>query len=152
MVRSCHLDTCPVGIATQRPELRAKFAGTPDSVEAYLLFVAEEIRRLLAQLGLRTFAAAVGRSDLLRAKEATDRRASSLTLRPLLERPRGSEPQSAAGFAGETPLHAEGGELGLRLAENAAPALEEPRILDVSYRGGCARASRAQPVRASARS
>ena len=45
MVRLCHLDTCPVGIATQRPELRAKFAATPEHVEAYLRFVAEEVRR-----------------------------------------------------------------------------------------------------------
>src|SRR5205085_12353742 len=78
MVRSCHLDTCPVGIATQRPELRAKFAGTPESIETYLLFVAEEVRRLLARLGLCTFAEAVGRSDLLVAREITERRASSL--------------------------------------------------------------------------
>src|SRR5205814_6648539 len=133
MVRSCHLDTCPVGIATQRPELREKFAGTPDEIETYLLFVAEEIRRLLAQLGLRTYAEAVGRSDLLHAKEPTDRRAESLTLRPLLEQASGSEPQSPAGFADEAPLHAEGGELGLRFASDAAPALDEPRIVDLSY-------------------
>src|SRR5205814_6739147 len=60
MVRSCHLDTCPVGIATQRPELRAKYAATPEQVEAYLLFVAEDACRLLASLGLRSFADAVG--------------------------------------------------------------------------------------------
>jgi glutamate synthase (ferredoxin) len=52
MVRSCHLDTCPVGIATQQPELRAKFAATPEMLQTYLLFVAEEVRRLLASLGL----------------------------------------------------------------------------------------------------
>ena len=64
MVRSCHLDTCPVGIATQRPELRAKFAATPEQVEAYLLFVAEDVRRWLASLGLRSLDEAVGRVDL----------------------------------------------------------------------------------------
>src|SRR5207248_4856779 len=101
--------------------------------ETYLLFVAEEIRRLLARLGLRTYAEAVGRSDLLHAKEPTDRRAESLTLRPLLEQASGSEPQSPAGFADEAPLHAEGGELGLRFASDAAPALDEPRIVDLSY-------------------
>ena len=56
MVRSCHLDTCPVGIATQRPELRAKFAATPEHVEAYLVHLAEDVRRHLARLGFRTFA------------------------------------------------------------------------------------------------
>jgi len=133
MVRSCHLDTCPVGIATQRPELRAKFAGTPEAIEAYLLFVAEEVRRLLAMLGLRTFADAIGRNDLFRAKEPTDRRAASLTVGALLTTPRGSEPRGPAGFAGESPLHAEGGELGLRLARDAAPALDEARIVDLRY-------------------
>ena len=66
LVRSCHLDTCPVGIATQRPELRAKFAATPEHVEAYLLQLAEDVRRRLAALGLRSFAEAVGRVDCLR--------------------------------------------------------------------------------------
>src|SRR5438034_5038279 len=126
MVRSCHLDTCPVGIATQRPELRAKFAGTPDAIETYLLFVAEEIRRLLAELGLRTFADAVGRSDLLHAEEPTSRRAASLDLRPLLVHARGA-------FADEPQLHAEGGELGERFAKDATAALEESRIVDVRY-------------------
>src|SRR6476660_3557867 len=65
MVRSCHLDTCPVGIATQRPDLRAKFEATPEQVKAYLLFVAEEVRQLLASLGLRTFDEAVGRVECL---------------------------------------------------------------------------------------
>ena len=126
MVRSCHLDTCPVGIATQRPELRSKFAGTPDAIEAYLLFVAEEVRRLLAQLGLRHFAEAVGRSDLLRPQERADRRAASLDVRPLLVPARGA-------FADEPQLHAEGGELGERFAKDAAAALEESRIVDLRY-------------------
>ena len=59
MVRSCHLDTCPVGIATQRPELRAKYAATPEAIETYVRFVADEVRELLASLGLRSFADAV---------------------------------------------------------------------------------------------
>ncbi len=126
MVRSCHIDTCPVGIATQRPELRAKFAGTPEAIEAYLLFVAEEVRRLLAQLGLRTFADAVGRSDLLRAREMTDRRASSLDVGSLLRTPHGA-------FSDERQLHGEGGELGERLANDAAVALGEARIVDLRY-------------------
>src|SRR5204862_2888878 len=66
MVRSCHLDTCPVGIATQDPKLREKFAATPEQVEAYLLYVAEEVRRTLSSLGLRSLGEAVGRVDLLR--------------------------------------------------------------------------------------
>src|SRR5205823_7187270 len=64
MVRTCHVDTCPVGIATQRPELRAKFAGTPEMVMAYVTHVAEEARHVLASLGLERFEDAIGRTDL----------------------------------------------------------------------------------------
>jgi glutamate synthase domain-containing protein 3 len=126
MVRSCHLDTCPVGIATQRPELRAKFAATPEAVEAYLLFVAEEVRRLLASLGLRSLAEAVGRADLLRARDTCDRRSSGLTLAHLLRAPAGAH-------TGEPPPTATGGELGKQLAVDAAAALEEERIVDLRY-------------------
>jgi glutamate synthase domain-containing protein 3 len=126
MVRSCHLDTCPVGIATQRPELRAKFAATPEAVEAYLLLVAEEVRRVLAALGLRTFAEATGRADLLRGRETGERRSSRLVLDSLLRAPRGLD-------TGEPPPAAAGGELGERLARDAATALEEERIVDLSY-------------------
>src|SRR5581483_9139014 len=68
MVRACHKDTCPTGIATQRANLRAKFAGTAEGVANYLLFVAEEVRALLASLGLRSLDEAVGRVELLRQK------------------------------------------------------------------------------------
>ena len=126
MVRSCHLDTCPVGIATQRPDLRSKFAATPGQIETYLRHVAGEVRELLASLGLRTFAEAVGRSDLLERKETPDRRAASLDLSPLLTGPQGA-------FAGESALASEGGELGARLAEQAEPILEEERIIDLDF-------------------
>jgi glutamate synthase (ferredoxin) len=66
MARQCHLNTCPTGIATQRPELRAKFKGTPEQVIAFFMHVAEEIRELLASLGLRSLDEAIGRVDLLR--------------------------------------------------------------------------------------
>jgi glutamate synthase (ferredoxin) len=126
MVRSCHLDTCPVGIATQRPELRAKFAASPEDVAAYLLFVADEVRRCLARLGLRSFAEAVGRADLLRRRELTGRRSSSLNVSALLDVPRGR-------FEGEQQPAAQGGELGERLANDAAPVLDEERIIELRY-------------------
>src|SRR3712207_863538 len=84
MMRVCHLDTCPVGIATQGPELRAKFAATPEMVEAYLRYVAEEVRGHLASLGVRRFEDAVGRVDLLRRRRNGNGRADALELRPLL--------------------------------------------------------------------
>ena len=80
MVRACHRDTCPTGIATQRPNLRAKFAGTPEGVATYMLFVAEEVRRTLASLGLRTLDEAIGRVDLLRQRSTGDARADTLDL------------------------------------------------------------------------
>jgi len=83
MVRTCHLDTCPVGIATQRPELRAKFAGTPEMVAAYMVAVAEEVRRLLAGMGMRSLDEAIGRTDLLRVR-TIEGRASMVDLGPLL--------------------------------------------------------------------
>ena len=65
MMRVCHLDTCPVGIATQNPKLRAKFAGQADHVVNFFRFIAEEVRELMAQLGFRTMDEMIGRSDLL---------------------------------------------------------------------------------------
>jgi glutamate synthase (NADPH/NADH) large chain len=65
MMRVCHLDTCPVGIATQNPELRAKFAGKPEFVETFFHYIAEEVRSYLAALGMRSLDEAIGRADLL---------------------------------------------------------------------------------------
>jgi glutamate synthase domain-containing protein 2/glutamate synthase domain-containing protein 1/glutamate synthase domain-containing protein 3 len=69
MARQCHLNSCPAGIATQKPELRAKYAGTPEQVIAYFRMVAQEVRTILAQLGLRSLDQLVGRVDLLRPRE-----------------------------------------------------------------------------------
>jgi glutamate synthase (NADPH/NADH) large chain len=65
MMRKCHLNTCPVGVATQDPVLRAKFSGKPEHVVNYFFFVAEEARQIMAQLGIRTYDELIGRSDLL---------------------------------------------------------------------------------------
>jgi glutamate synthase domain-containing protein 2/glutamate synthase domain-containing protein 1/glutamate synthase domain-containing protein 3 len=70
MMRACHLNTCPVGIATQDPELRKRFKGTPEHVVNFFFFVAEEVRELLASLGLRSLDEAIGRVDLLEAEAA----------------------------------------------------------------------------------
>ncbi len=72
MMRACHLNTCPVGIATQDPELRKRFKGTPEHVVNFFFFVAEEVREILASLGLRTLDEATGRVDLLGAGEAIE--------------------------------------------------------------------------------
>ena len=72
MMRVCHLNTCPVGIATQDPELRERFRGTPEHVTAYLMLVAEEVRELMATLGVRRFEDLIGRTELLETDEAID--------------------------------------------------------------------------------
>jgi glutamate synthase (NADPH/NADH) large chain len=88
MMRVCHLDTCPVGIATQNPELRKKFSGKPEFVVNFFEFVAEEVRELLAQLGFRTLAEAVGHAEMLDTRKAIDHwKASGLDLTPILHVP-----------------------------------------------------------------
>lgn len=70
MMRKCHLNTCPVGVATQDPVLRAKFSGKPEYVVNYFFFVAEELRQIMAQLGVRTYDELIGRVDLLDKSKA----------------------------------------------------------------------------------
>jgi len=85
MMRKCHLNTCPVGIATQDPVLRKKFSGKPEYVVNYLFMVAEEARRIMAQLGFRTFDEMVGRADVLDAQQAIDHwKADGIDLTPIL--------------------------------------------------------------------
>ncbi|RLP98828.1 glutamate synthase large subunit [Geobacillus stearothermophilus] len=69
MMRVCHLDTCPVGVATQNPELRKKFTGEPDHVVNFMYFVAQEVREMMAELGFRTIDEMVGRVDVLKVSE-----------------------------------------------------------------------------------
>ena len=86
MMRKCHLNTCPVGVATQDPELRKKFKGKPEHVVNYLFMVAEEMRGIMAQLGFRTVNEMIGRVDLLDTDDAIDHwKASGLDLSAILE-------------------------------------------------------------------
>ena len=88
MMRKCHLNTCPVGIATQDPVLRAQFTGTPEQVVNYLFFVAEEVREILSSMGFRTLDEIIGRSDLLSAPVLEQHwKAKHLDLSPLLRMP-----------------------------------------------------------------
>ena len=86
MMRKCHMNTCPVGIATQDPELRKKFKGKPEHVVNYLFLVAEELRKIMANLGLRTVNEMIGRVDLLDTRHAIKHwKASGLDLSSILE-------------------------------------------------------------------
>ncbi len=84
MARVCHKDTCPVGVATQNPALRAKFSGTPEHVMRFMLFIAEEVREHLAAMGFTSLNELIGRPELL-AQKITGREAGFMDLRPLLE-------------------------------------------------------------------
>jgi glutamate synthase domain-containing protein 2/glutamate synthase domain-containing protein 1/glutamate synthase domain-containing protein 3 len=130
MVRACHRDTCPVGVATQRPDLREKFRGTPEMVAAYLLFVAEEVRRSLAAIGLRSLDEAIGRVDLLRPRDVSGHpRALSLDVTPLLV-DAGPGPR---GYQESLPIQAPRGELGDRVFDDAFESVWEGTLLQLKY-------------------
>ncbi len=88
MMRVCNKDTCPVGIATQNPELRKRFAGKPEHVENFMRFIAEELREYMAMLGVASVDELVGRGDLLKLRdEAKDERLSGIELNAILDNP-----------------------------------------------------------------
>ena len=88
MMRVCHLNTCPAGVATQDPQLRAKFAGKPEHVVNFMRFIAEDLREIMAQLGFRSIDEMVGRTDRLEAKHAVDHwKAKGLDFSKILYQP-----------------------------------------------------------------
>ncbi|MER3455705.1 MAG: glutamate synthase large subunit [candidate division GAL15 bacterium] len=102
MARQCHNNTCPVGIATQREDLRSKFPGTPERVEAYFRALAEDVRRQLAQMGARSLEEIIGRVDLLRVRDDVRlNRAEQLDLSELLQPAHG---QTRGSFAAPLPV------------------------------------------------
>jgi len=117
MVRACHRDTCPTGIATQRPGLRAKFAGTPEGVATYMLYVADEVRSLLASLGFRTLDEAIGRVERLTQRVTGDPRADALDLAPLLSVP--ADPEAPRRFVAHVPIQRPRSALDAQLLEDA---------------------------------
>ena len=135
MVRACHRDTCPVGVATQRPELREKFRGTPEMVATYLLFVAEEVRRHLAGLGVRSMDEAIGRVDLLRPRVVEDPRAATVDVAPLLHDVRAElgEPELPLAYSESLAIQSPRSALGDRVFEDAFPSLWDGTLLSLRY-------------------
>jgi glutamate synthase domain-containing protein 2/glutamate synthase domain-containing protein 1/glutamate synthase domain-containing protein 3 len=129
LVRTCHRNTCPVGIATQDPKLRVKFAGTPEMVARYLTYVAEEARTILSSIGVRSLGDAIGRTDLLAQKVTGDARADSLDVSGLLAQRDAGTTRFVANEAIQKPRSA----LGDRFYEDAMVALREGRSIDLSY-------------------
>ena len=122
MMRKCHLNTCPVGIATQKPELRKLFRGQPEHVINYLYFVAEELREIMARLGFRTLREMRGRADRLRSSGTDHWKAKHLDLAPLLAE--AETPAILARYNVDRQDHGLDRALDHRLLALAEPALE----------------------------
>ncbi|HPP21122.1 MAG TPA: glutamate synthase-related protein [Phycisphaerae bacterium] len=124
MMRKCHLNTCPVGVATQDPELRKKFAGKPEHVVNFMFFVAEELRQIMASLGFRTINEMVGRTDCLDVRAAVDHwKARGLDLSKILYKP--EVPESIGTYCQKPQDHGLEKSLDMTvLLELARPALE----------------------------
>jgi len=123
MMRVCHLNTCPVGVATQDPELRRRFRGTPENVVNYLMFIAEEVREIMASLGVRRFHHMIGRADLLEMDEAIDHwKARGVDLTMILSTP--DVPASAPRYRSRPQVPVLDDALDWELVRKCAPALE----------------------------
>jgi glutamate synthase (NADPH) large chain len=121
MMRVCHLDTCPVGVATQNPVLRERFTGRPEFVENFFTYIAEEVRELLAELGFGTLEEAVGHAELLDVEQAVSHwKAAGLDLRPILHVP--ELPEGAARHRTQGQDHGLDKALDNELVEIARPA------------------------------
>jgi glutamate synthase (ferredoxin) len=132
MLRACHRDTCKPGIATQRPNLRANFAGTPEGVAAYFMFVAHEVRGLLADLGLHSMDELVGRTDLLTQRTTGDARVDSTDLSAVLAV--AGPPDTARSFTGRTALQDPRSSLGDTIAAEAFRAVWDGDHIEVHHR------------------
>ncbi len=123
MMRKCHLNTCPVGVATQDPVLRAKFSGKPEHVVNFFFFVAEEAREIMAQLGIRSFDEMIGRTDLLDMKKGIEHwKARKLDFSRVFHRP--AMPAEVARRNVESQDHGLDRALDRKLIKRAEPALE----------------------------
>ncbi len=130
MMRKCHLNTCPVGVATQDPVLRRKFTGKPEHVVNYFFFVAEEVRELMAQLGVRRFDELIGRTDLLDMRKGVSHwKAKGLDFSKIFYMP--DMPEDVARYHSETQDHGLDKALDQRLIELAQPALQRREAVSI---------------------
>jgi glutamate synthase domain-containing protein 3 len=132
MMRKCHLNTCPVGIATQDPGLRKHFQGQPEHVINFFFFLAEQVREYMAQMGFRKFDEMVGRVDMLEAREAVDHwKAKGIDLSSILYVP--PLPARVARHCVRAQDHGLEQALDHQLMEAARPALEEQRPVQANF-------------------
>ncbi|MBA2609942.1 MAG: glutamate synthase large subunit [Actinobacteria bacterium] len=131
MMRVCHLDTCPVGIATQNPELRARFNGKPEFVVNFFEYVAEEVREHLAMLGFRTLEEAIGRVEMLDVADAVDHwKAQHLALDPILFKP--TSPWEQDLYQTKSQDHGLERALDIELIAHAQPALTDGSVVQLA--------------------
>jgi glutamate synthase (NADPH/NADH) large chain len=124
MMRKCHLNTCPVGVATQDPVLRKKFSGKPEHVVNYFFFIAEEVRQIMAQLGIRKFDDLIGRADLLDMRKGMEHwKASGLDFSRLFAQP--NVPADVPRFHVDVQDHGLENTLDRKLIERSRPAIEK---------------------------
>ncbi len=132
MMRVCHLDTCPVGVATQNPVLRKKFSGQPEFVVNFFEFIAEEVREYLAALGFRTIEEAIGHVEMLDTRKAIEHwKAHGLDLSPILAMPVNKYEQTFLNSRGQD--HGLDRALDNQLIADAAPALEGGASVKLQY-------------------
>ena len=130
MMRVCHLDTCPVGIATQNPELRKRFSGKPEFVETFFEFIAEEVRELMAQLGFRTMAEMIGHVEALDTRKAIDHwKADGLDISPILAVPQNPYGQSLHQSVGQD--HGLDKALDVELIRLSQPAIHDGHHVEI---------------------
>jgi glutamate synthase (NADPH/NADH) large chain len=133
MMRKCHLNTCPVGVATQDPALRKKFTGQPEHVVNYFFFVAEEVRELMAQMGIRKFEDLIGRSDLLDVRRGIKHwKAKGLDFSRVFHQP--DMPKSVARRHAEEQDHGLAQALDNDLIAEAKEALDAMRVVTIETR------------------
>jgi len=133
MMRKCHLNTCPVGVATQDPELRKKFTGKPEHVVNYLFMVAEECRHIMAKLGVRSINEMIGRVDLLEADEAirTWKKTTGLDLTPILTPAKKPRPDVGV-YCTQAQDHGLDKALDQQLIKEAQPAIRDRKPVKIS--------------------
>ncbi len=132
MMRVCHLNTCPVGIATQDPVLRERFRGTPEHIVRYFLFVAEHLRELMAEIGVRSVDELIGRRDLLRQRTDRPTWLESLDLSPVLAHPR--QPGDPAPVRARPQDHALHTKIDPEIIAEAEPALARGEAVVIERR------------------
>ncbi|MEE8559210.1 MAG: glutamate synthase large subunit [Alphaproteobacteria bacterium] len=130
MVRQCHTNTCPVGVCTQNPKLRAKFTGSPEKVMNLFSFIAEEVREILASLGARSLHEIIGRTDLLTQVSRGSEHLDDLDLNPLLAQ---ADPGEFARYCTVEGRNEVPETLDAQMIEDARPALEGGERMQLAY-------------------